>query len=233
MMTLAERLKKKREEIGLTQADLAKKSGIKSQATIGMLETGIRKSSSYMPKIAKALGVSYEWLTEGKGEVENTPLSNVIAHHLDDPLPEGLVLIPEYKVSFSAGNGSINYEIEEASPKIYEIAWFAREGFNHKNAKRFRVTGNSMEPTLYQGDSVLVNMAENSFDQIIEGAIYALRYSSELRVKRIFRKLDGSLVLHSDNPMYKQEELPPEMVNEHITIIGRVRDKSGVGGLIL
>ena len=61
--------------------------------------------------------------------------------------------------------------------------------------------------------------------------VYALRYGNDLRIKRLYRRLDGTLILRSDNPRYKDEEVPPVLAEEHITIIGRVRDKSGAGGL--
>lgn len=146
-------------------------------------------------------------------------------------LPEDLVLVPEYNVSFSAGNGQIIYEVEEGAPKVYAREWFIQEHIDPRRVKRFKVRGDSMEPVLYNGDSVLVNLAENIPEQIIDGKIYAIRYANELRVKRLFRKLDGSLVLHSDNAAYKEEAVSPMLVQEYITIIGRVRDKSGAGGL--
>jgi phage repressor protein C with HTH and peptisase S24 domain len=38
-------------------------------------------------------------------------------------------------------------------------------------------------------------------------------------------------VLRSVNPAYRDEEVGPELAQEHISIIGRVRDTSGTGGL--
>ena len=67
MKTLADRLKSARTESGMTQAELAKASGVKNQSTIGMLESGERKSSSFVPKISEALGVCALWLSDGRG----------------------------------------------------------------------------------------------------------------------------------------------------------------------
>lgn len=158
---------------------------------------------------------------------------NVIAIHPDDDLPDGMINVMEYRVSFSAGNGHTpNYElIEEREPATYRLSWFQRERINPNNVKRFKVTGDSMEPFLYSGDSVLVNLAENDPTRIVDGKVYAIRYGDELRVKRLHRRLDGTLTLRSENPAYKDEDVPPELAEEHITIIGRVRDKSGAGGL--
>ena len=69
METLAKRLKAKREAAGLSQSQLADKAKIKNQSIIGMLESGARKTSSHIPKIANALGVESLWLSSGTGPV--------------------------------------------------------------------------------------------------------------------------------------------------------------------
>lgn len=66
MENLAERLANIRREKKFTQKELAKKAGLKNQSIIGNLENGHRKSSSYIPAIAQALGVEPLWLSEGK-----------------------------------------------------------------------------------------------------------------------------------------------------------------------
>ena len=114
------------------------------------------------PLVKQALFTANE--SENKAE-------SVIAHHPDDPLGEDDVLVPEYRVSFSAGPGSApEYEIvEEAEPAIYKISWFRKERINPKNAKRFKVRHDSMVPLLYPGDTILVNLAENSMANVIDG----------------------------------------------------------------
>ena len=51
----------------MTQAELARAAGLKNQSIIGSLESGYRKSTSYSPALADALGVSARWLADGKG----------------------------------------------------------------------------------------------------------------------------------------------------------------------
>lgn len=62
--TFASRLTIRREQIGLTQAQLAIKSGL-SQATIGNLETGRNKGTKRILELAQALHVTPEWLLHG------------------------------------------------------------------------------------------------------------------------------------------------------------------------
>jgi phage repressor protein C with HTH and peptisase S24 domain len=157
--------------------------------------------------------------------------SNVISLHREDPVPAGFVTIKQSKVKFSAGSGhEISFElIEDSRPAVYALEWFQEQQLNPERVRRFKVVGNSQEPMLYDGDSVLVNLAET---EIIDGKLYAIRYGSDLRIKFLSRRLDGTLILRSVNrEEYPDEEVPAHLANEHITIIGRVRDRSGRGGL--
>ncbi|PAV49362.1 hypothetical protein CK486_00895 [Pseudomonas sp. HAR-UPW-AIA-41] len=62
--SLASRLIIRREQCGLTQAQLAAKAGL-SQATVGNLETGRNKGTKRILELAKALHVTPEWLLHG------------------------------------------------------------------------------------------------------------------------------------------------------------------------
>jgi phage repressor protein C with HTH and peptisase S24 domain len=147
----------------------------------------------------------------------------------DDDLPEDAVIVPESRIEFSGGHGVIHYElVEDEEPATYRRSWFQKHGINPNRVRRFRVVGDSMEPMLFARDTILVNLDET---QIVDGHVYALRYGEQLRVKYVSLRLDGTIVLRSVNPAYKDEEIPNEIANEHITIIGRVRDRSGTGGL--
>ncbi len=158
--------------------------------------------------------------------------TEVVALHPEGAPPEESVQVQEYRVSFSAGRGGqAAYDIiEESEPATYRLSWFQKIGISPKNARRFKVIGDSMEPFLYPGDSVLIDLAENDPARIVDGKVYAIRYGNDLRIKRLTRRIDGTLILRSDNPAYRDEEVPPELADEHI-IIGRVREKSGAGGL--
>jgi transcriptional regulator with XRE-family HTH domain len=64
MTVLGERTKTRRIELGLVQADLAKKVGVSQQA-IEQLENGEVQRPRYVADLAQALGVSLKWL-QGK-----------------------------------------------------------------------------------------------------------------------------------------------------------------------
>lgn len=65
METISERLKQKRVELNLTQAELAEKAGIKQQS-IQQIESGATKRPRYLFEIALALKCDPSWLLYGK-----------------------------------------------------------------------------------------------------------------------------------------------------------------------
>jgi transcriptional regulator with XRE-family HTH domain len=67
MNTFAERLRKARQETGLTQAALAKNAGFSDQAAIGNMESGRNKGSRMVVKLAEVLKVNPLWLEKGEG----------------------------------------------------------------------------------------------------------------------------------------------------------------------
>ena len=104
MGQIGERIKYARERNGKlwTQTYTAKMAGV-SAGTIGMLESGKRGISGSIPgtipAIAKALGVNYDWLAYGTGEmaVGATLVSNQNIDRRAISLSKLLLAIPESK----------------------------------------------------------------------------------------------------------------------------------------
>ncbi len=237
-------------------ADIARAADVSSATATYWLKDVNGISASKARPLAEYLEVDAVWLETGEGQpiaampaamggkppkFQPTPKADaekrlapreqpyIRSFDDDDDVPDDVVLVPESQISFSAGDGQIAYElIEDEEPATYRRSWFQKYGINPDRVRRFRVSGDSMEPMLFARDTILVNQDET---QVIDGRLYALRYGDQLRVKYLSRRLDGTLVLRSVNPAYRDEEVPAELVNEHITIIGRVRDRSGTGGL--
>lgn len=237
MSTYGSRLQAALERKKASRSDLAKAIGRSPQA-VGQVINGTTKALTAENNSLAAiyLDVNPHWLATGEGEMlaggGALPGQAVHAHDIGEPLSDAYIQIPESAVRFAAGNGrtALFDEVADSVPRTYRRDWFIKEGINPQQARCFKVDGDSMEELLFDGDSVLVNLAET---QILNGKVYALRYGDELRIKRVYRKLDGSLILRSDNPAFvpREEEIPAAAVEQHIGIIGRVRDKSGRGGL--
>jgi phage repressor protein C with HTH and peptisase S24 domain len=78
--------------------------------------------------------------------------------------------------------------------------------------------GESMLPTIREGDLLLVDTGD---DECSEYGIYVLEVRGQRLVKRVQRKLDGTLVLISDNEAYQPDTVPPELLPQ-VKVIGRV-----------
>lgn len=63
-MSISARVRAKRERLGLTQTELAEKVKASQQA-IEQLENGKTRRPRYLPELAKALGVSVDWILNG------------------------------------------------------------------------------------------------------------------------------------------------------------------------
>ncbi|EOL9384860.1 LexA family protein [Escherichia coli] len=66
-MSISSRVKSKRIQLGLNQAELAQKVGT-TQQSIEQLENGKTKRPRFLPELASALGVSVDWLLNGTSD---------------------------------------------------------------------------------------------------------------------------------------------------------------------
>ncbi|MFD1709068.1 hypothetical protein FVQ98_14625 [Ottowia sp. GY511] len=237
IMSIHQTIKREREARGWSMEDLAAKvsamEGLQKPLSWQAVQQWEKEDAGTAPKrkrlevVAALFDMSVANLLGGYG---GSPVAVLTA---EEAVPKGYLNIKESIVRFTGGDGYIvpEYElIEKSTPATYRESWFREQRINPAQCKRFKVDGSSMENTLFQDDTVLVNMAETN---IIEGRVYAIRYGEQLKIKRLYKRLDGGLILHSDNPLHhpQDEELSAEVVAEHIAVIGRVRDKSGPGGL--
>lgn len=133
--------------------------------------------------------------------------------------------IPVHEAELAAGNGA-NVEGEAIIDHLaFRRDWLTRIGVSASTACLARVRGDSMQPTIWAGDMILIDTARQLLpvrrrdpkDQR-RPSIYALRDGDETRVKRAERPAEDLFLLVSDNPDY-----PPELrAAQEITILGKV-----------
>jgi phage repressor protein C with HTH and peptisase S24 domain len=130
-----------------------------------------------------------------------------------------MVLVPKLDLGASAGHGAFA-AVERAHAHIAFDARWLREVADGPAAKLslIRVQGDSMAPTLMDGDEILVDSGDGG-DRLRDG-IYVLRVEDVLLVKRLALKAAGRrLTIRSDNPQYPDVE---DCDLASVTIIGRV-----------
>ena len=80
---------------------------------------------------------------------------------------------------------------------MFRRDWLRKHGLDPRQCCVLEVMGESMEPTLVDGASILVNLARQ---RRRAGRIYVIRTDDGLIVKRAAKDADGAWQLVSDNP---------------------------------
>ncbi len=203
-MTIGERIKKKREELKLSQEQLAEIMGYKSKTSIHKAEQGITDlPQSKIIEFARALKTTPSYLMGWEEKIEK---SNAII--LDK---SQFIYVPVYGKA-SAGNGYINMETV-LYDKLIHINGYSHDSF------LIEVSGDSMEPTILDGEYVLVDPTSI---EICEGKIYVITYNGETFIKMIEKHEEDEIVLlKSINQKYRDKVIKKEEF-ENVKIEGRV-----------
>ncbi len=130
----------------------------------------------------------------------------------------GMILVPKLAIGASAGAGaSIDGEAVEGEV-AFDPKWLRDLGADPRALSIIRVEGDSMAPTLDDGDDILVDGGDAAAR--LRDGIYVLRMDDVLMVKRIARAPGpGRISVISDNPHYRSwDDLPMASVQ----LIGRV-----------
>ncbi|MFZ6647745.1 LexA family transcriptional regulator [Undibacterium sp. TJN25] len=220
-MTLTSRLETAMQAAGFaSQSALSRASGV-PQPTINRILNAVGTKgpeTETLRKLASACNVSFEWLHEGLGSMQRgsaaedsaqvrQPHMRINAGNSGD---EGAGAIRFMHASGSCGGGFNNYEDLEKEPLIKEERWFSRFHVKRDDVVAIYAYGDSMADFIIDGDIVIFDTKKT---EITSGQIYAIDSPDGLRIKRVHRRADGSLVLTSDNPnknRYPDELYTPE-----------------------
>lgn len=124
-------------------------------------------------------------------------------------------------INVSAGGGA--YDDEDNFEKLDMPDFFINivgGSENLKNIEAINVTGDSMEPTLNNGNIIFIDKTKQD---LAKDGIYAFVNENGLFVKRIQKRVDGALDVISDN-----KEYPIQIVSKgDITVLGKVISSIG------
>src|SRR5690606_21125129 len=162
-------------------------------------------------RLCRMAGFSLEWLADGTGE----PGGDIAV----ETEPDDYALIPGYNVQVSAGNGSAINEEQVTRKLAFRRKWLNFRGLHEKNLVVVFAKGDSMEPTISDNNTIMVDTSDNVPQ---DGRMYVIRVDDHLLVKRTQIVPGQGVQLISDNKDY-----PPMLVklgNAETTIefVGRV-----------
>lgn len=205
MSIVGTNIKSRREELGITQEDLAKKMGYKSKSTINKIEMGINDiTQSKIIAFAEVLGTSAAHLMGWDSNV--------------GPVTNGS---KEKKVGYTInvlGRVAAGVPIT-AIEDVIDTEEISEEMANTGEFFGLQIHGDSMEPRIKEGDVVIVRQQEDAESGDI---VIALVNGNDATCKRLRKYRDG-IELISNNPSYEPMFFSnEEILSKPISIIGKV-----------
>lgn len=224
MIKLGQRIATLRQEKGWSQRELAERCGWEGQSRVGNYERNVREPSLHdMDLIARALGISVKELLFGEDSA-GTAIGRITAYDNEDDLdPDDYVFIQRYDLKLSAGCGSLAWVVHEKDPIAFRRRFMDARRLDHRHLKAVYVRGDSMQPYLYDGDTVMIDTEDTTPR---DGDVYAVCFDDEWFIKRIFKQPGGGLILRSDNSAYREISIKAEETGL-IQVFGRVVWRGG------
>lgn len=205
--------------------EIFKEIRLKNNDSLRGLGEKIDMSFSYIDQIEKGLRPINKDILEKFIKVYPLYKRQLEKAYLDEIMPESLkgstfnmeeqkvntVILPVYGKA-SAGNGYINLD--------QEIYYFPiKKGDFSDRSFLVEINGNSMEPTLEDGDYALVDPDNIDY---VKNKIYVVTYNDESFIKRMVVDDKSKIVmLKSDNPEYEDILITKDM-QVYLKIEGRV-----------
>lgn len=210
------------ESSGMKPADIARTIKGTLQQVNNWKKRGV--PAKFAEKIAEKLNASPSEISSEHFSIkEATPNYNV------DPIQlPGYSLIKNYDAYLSAGNGSHNETVEVKGGLAFRNDWLKKLGRKAEDLCVIHCNGDSMEPTIYHADALLIDQSNIT---PVNGRIYAIKRTDGTEsVKRLIqRATTGAWIVRSDHPdknRYPDEEASEAMIQD-LPIIGRVVWRGG------
>lgn len=119
------------------------------------------------------------------------------AKEIDIEKNEDYPAVKKVRIKVSAGitgYGIDSYE-DDGSMIVFKADWYRDNKFNPEKLIALTVSGDSMIPTLYDGDTVVINTADTDLK---DGEVFVFNLDGEVVIKRAVRD-SGQWWLDSDN----------------------------------
>ena len=208
-----------------------------AEAYLSQIKTGKRAMGGDLAaRIEAALGLPPGAMSRPDG-IETLPHPSIEAKPVfevkfsrRDPAAAQLAFVRRSTARVAAGNGEPEPELQwsDEDPEPYRFALLRQLGADAKHLAVVTATGDSMEPRIYEGDSVLVDTSQQT---VVDGRVYVVWYAGACRVKRLYRTPSRGVLIRSDNSNRYPDLHVDEANSIHLRVIGRVLHVSGREGL--
>ena len=220
MQTTSDRISQRMKELGLQHKDLVAATGA-SKGTVTNWINGVNNpTGKRLIQLAQALKTTSSWLLTGNSTPEFTQIE---PWDSNTPLNDDEVEIPFFKdFSFACGGGSIGEAIANETRKLrMSKATLRNLSIMKENAVAATAIGDSMSPTIKDGDTIHIDLGRKN---IKDGKIFAICLGGLFYCKRLYNLPLGGVRIVSDNSIeFPEMHLSAqEIVDQQLEIIGWV-----------
>jgi len=215
---IAQALQKKN---GGNQSELARYVGVTPQAVQQWISGETSPRGKRLARIADFLGVSPVALQYGEGYAAPDQLPAGAVAEAAGPYRAAVLQVPVLNVEGSMGAGRLAPAHESVVDFMRLSEQWLRRNLVVSSLQALRVVtayGDSMDPTFTDGDLLL---ADTGVTEIKIDAVYVIGRGDELFIKRVQRRLDGAVIIKSDNPLYESYVVPPGEADQ-LRVLARV-----------
>lgn len=195
----SDRMKALRDQLGLSQSELARRSR-STQQTINRLEAGGTDNPRNLLPLARALETSPAFLM-GETDDPGTAVGEQQLAWRGPPsdLPDGTVMIPQLDIGYSMGGGTVFEEYAQTALIPFPREWLRPLiGGTFGDLFVARGEGDSMMPTILDSDVVIIDTAQKTITK--QDRLWCLNYGELGMIKRVRMQPDGGALIISDNP---------------------------------
>ena len=219
-MSIYQRFRDLRKFLNLTQKEMAEAIGKKDYTSIQKFENGSRAiTDGVLLNLQEKFNVNIDWLRTGHGSmflenkqdkiINKVQIKNVTNINIDNNINIPFYTDIEASAGYGAFVGMEEYENVSVSKSIMKV---------NNNSVIITVSGDSMEPTLYNKDKVVIDT--NDKYELKKNKVYVIRKDNELYIKRFSTCINGICIFTSDNTKYESV-----VINEYdsSSIVGRLK----------
>ena len=238
------RMREIRKMKSLSQEDFAQRIGL-SKGTVQNIERGSLPKGDNILAICTEFNVSADWLLfgisvnckhssdnevygpsvseltnsfqEGDSVIPKSLLGFPEAEDLNEARAYDYTLIPLSEAYLTAGCFSFVPSNKRSKLMAFSREWLCSYSTGVKNVVLMYVRGNSMSPTIEDGDLVMLDAGRSV---VHDGGIYAIGINNSIAVKRLRLQVGGDTIqVLNDN---RKEYPPAEVSSKDLNIIGQI-----------
>lgn len=211
-VNLSERMQYLREHKSATMDQIAEVAGV-TQAAVSQWSNG--KTSNIKAqvalKLAKHYNVNYHWLSDGEGDPEDF-----------NEEPNYAKIISYYR------KFTIHEQWDDKTDALYvDKNFLEKHDICIPKCIFIKAWDNSMEPLIFKGDYLIVELSQDiPARDVNEGKVYFFQIDGKPHIRRLYPKLNGDLILSSENPKFGEDRILEQYIG-YVGIIGQIKARLG------